>query len=157
MQTKIFLIVQTLTKENKMTVVQKNLGLTINGNEYKKSNTGKVAGATTGFVLPAAAMAIQISQVKDSIDLQNTNAAFKNAANCAKGCKAPLDDLFKQSGKKLLTKQNLKTLGIAGCALAATTIVGMALGNLYDKCVNKERMTQADGEAARAQCLSQNV
>ena len=122
--------------------------MTINGNEYKKSNTGKVAEAATGFALPVAALAIKLSQAKDCIDFQNATNKLKATGGFM--------EKFATEGK-LFTTQNLKTLGIVGCALATTTIIGLALGNLYDKCVNKERMTQADGEAAREQRLSQNV
>lgn len=131
-----------------MTSIQPNYGLTAQGNQYQKSNTGKAAGATVGFALPLAATAIKLSKAKDCINFQNATNKLKASGG--------LMEKFATEGK-LFTTQNLKSLGIVGCTLAATTIVGLALGNLYDKCVNKERMAQADGEAAREQRLAQNA
>ena len=100
-----------------------------------------------GGIIPTIASLIHVSQIKDTLDLSNAQLAFKNAA---KGNKQTIKDIFK-APEKLLTTKNIKSGAIGALMIAGSAIVGTLLGNLYDKCINKERMAEADGMAAELQ------
>ena len=117
-------------------------GLTPNGNEYKKSNCGKGAGFVVGGVLPSAAAYIKLSEKYNDIAAKYANRYIGTTGR----------DFFQNSGtvseqKAAELLKFKKTASIAALAIAATAIAGTLLGNLYDKCINKERMAEADGRA----------
>ena len=126
--------------------ISNNLGLTAQGNEYQKSNAGKKAGLFIGGIIPTIASLVNISQIKDTLDLKNSQEAIKNAAVKGSNLKLTFADIFKLP-EKLLTTKNIKLGAIGACAIVGSAITGLLLGNLYDKCINKERMAEADGMA----------
>lgn len=132
--------------------VSNSVGLTAKGNEYTKSQTGKKAGLFVGGIIPTVASLLQLSNIKDELNLRNSQKAIKDAVengvkNAPKNMSHKIKNLVEVAPEKLLTTKNIKSGAIALCAIAASTIVSGLLGNLYDKCVNKERMAEADGRA----------
>jgi len=134
-------------KGTNMAEINKLYGLSAKGNEYKKSNSGKKAGMFVGGIIPTVASLIKISQIKDELNFRNCEKAIENAIKAPKGTKLNYFDSFKNLPEKLLTTKNIKTGAIAACAIISSAVVGRFLGNLYDKCINKERMIEADGMA----------
>ncbi len=108
--------------------------LTKNGNEYKPSRIGSLAGTL------AAGTATLKAIEKDSFGVMSKGANILEESLKAKGLAGNL---------KAFGKSFAWTAGI-GLAIGAITTLGALLGNtLIDAPINQELRDQADGEAAR--------
>lgn len=118
-----------------MTSIQSNYGLTAQGNQYQKATTGQKIGKFLGAIPGAGVGAFGVGTAAYGVN------------NLVKG--------------KSIHPMGLPIAAgyvVAGVALAAFGgKIGKMLGGLIDNQTNKERMAQADGEAAREQRLAQNA
>ena len=108
--------------------------LTRNGNEYKPSRIGSIAGT-----LAAGAATIKAIE-KDSFGVISKGANILEESLKAKG----LSGNLKAFGKSFAWATAV------GLAIGAITALGALIGNtLIDAPINQELRDQADGEAAR--------
>ncbi len=115
-----------------MNTISSNIGLTTNGNQYKKSKSGSRAGALIGAAGPVVI-----------------------------GAAVALNEGLARTGKQGKITIKDSSAFLAGALFASlgiiTGFIGKAIGSTIDAKTNKERMAQADGKAARENSLNKQI
>jgi hypothetical protein len=127
-----------------ISAVDSKVNYTLNGNQYKSSNTGKVVGAALGGTVAGVGTAIALK-----------NGSLMRMANSA------VTKLSTGSGKiaQTITKYpKFFKYGVAGTAvglaLALYTGIGKLIGHGVDRLVENKRAKETDAQANNVEYLA---
>jgi hypothetical protein len=116
-----------------------NIKNTKSGNEYKKTNMGKLIGA-----LSLVGAAVTGYLVTSAISAKNLGCSFKEAAKLKMSNATSTYKPTVKNGRLGVVKSPAKAAPILALAGGLLLAVGLGLGAIVDACVNKVRKNKAD-------------